>query len=70
MARTETVTCDQCGANLTSTGNCEGWRIVLANQRIPSRGSVVTAMAKYPHLNQDYYFCGTRCLSEWAKKNI
>ena len=62
------ITCDQCGEDITTTGNCVDYRIVLANQSIPSLGGVVTAMDILPHLKHDYYyFCSTDCLKEKVK---
>lgn len=64
--KTVTITCDQCGKDLATTGNCVDYRIALKNESIPSwGGGAVTAMMIYPPLEQDHYFCSWRCLTEW-----
>lgn len=70
MPRHETITCDHCSRDITSTGNCEDYRIALLNQHIPSVGGWVTAMAAYPHLKQNSYFCSADCLKKWVEKNL
>jgi hypothetical protein len=62
------VTCDQCGRDLTTTGNCEDFRIVLANESIPSWGGAVTSMAIYPPLEGTAHFCGVLCLGKWVSE--
>lgn len=71
MPRVESVTCDDCGQDLTSTTNCVGWRIGLLNEPILSRPSsgldFVTAMHVSPSLAHDHYFCNLHCLAHWLK---
>jgi hypothetical protein len=66
--KTTNVTCDGCGADLTTTGNCEDYRLGLIVESIPSRGGAVTAMAAYPPLERDAHFCGIRCLDHWSAR--
>ncbi len=47
-----TVTCDNCSKDLTTTGNCVDYRIVLASEEIPSRGNVATLMNIEPQLDR------------------
>lgn len=68
-AHTE-ITCDHCGADLTQTTNCEGYRLHLGNELIPSVGSVVTLLSVERALDEDAYFCGLICLREWMKGMI
>ena len=68
MGKTTTVACDNCGRDLTVTGNAEAYRLALLNQHIPSRGGFVTCMAEYPAIEADCYFCGIGCLSEWLAR--
>lgn len=70
MGRVTTVTCDHCEADLTTTSNCDDFRIVVKSERIPSAGGVVTAMHIEPDYSSPKYFCGNRCFSEWAKRNL
>lgn len=70
MPMTAKVTCDQCGKDLTETGNCEDYRLTLQSERIPSRrGGTVTAMAANPDLKRPHYFCGLQCLILWVEGN-
>lgn len=70
MGKIVKITCDLCKEDITHTNNCEGYRIALTNQSIPSVGGFVTLMAAYPHLEHDMYFCGQSCLLKWAAKRI
>ena len=64
------ITCDQCGKDLTSTGNCEDWRLALINQPIPHKGPTATSMAIPPILDGAKHFCGLGCLASWVVKKI
>jgi hypothetical protein len=61
------VTCDQCKKDLTTTGNCEGYRIALSSEPIPSCGGAVTAVAAHADFPQPLHFCGYKCFEQWAK---
>lgn len=72
MSRTE-ILCDHCGADLTYTGNCEDYRIVVRSQaKAPwytkdgLGGGVVTAMAIPDPVPLPLDFCDFRCLKAWA----
>jgi len=69
MPREEKVACDWCDKDLSSTGNAVDWRIVLADEPIPSRGKMNTLLHIRPCLGQTRYFCGTGCLRLWVEKN-
>lgn len=62
------VTCDFCECDLTSTSNCVGYRILVTNEIIPSRGGAVTAVHITPSLARDLNFCRMACLCKWVKK--
>ena len=70
MPKTVEIKCDQCGRDLSATENCVDYRLALLNQEIPSRGGAVTSMMRYPPLDQDAYFCGTRCLKAWVSAEL
>ena len=71
MPRVESsITCDTCGRDLTSTGNAMGYRIAVANERIPSKGTVVTLLYVRPCLDTELRFCGMNCLLKWAAEKI
>jgi hypothetical protein len=60
-----TITCDGCGADLTTSGNSIDFRLELKTARIPSGGGAVTDMLVEPELTQDYHFCRLSCLDKW-----
>lgn len=62
MGKTVKITCDGCGSDLTTTGNCDAYRLHLSNERIPSAGGFVTMMGMYPVLESDLYVCSVACL--------
>lgn len=64
------VTCDACGADLSCTTNCDGYRLELRVKRLPACGSFVTAMYVVPpYGGRTHVFCGERCLQQWASKD-
>lgn len=70
MPKTVNVKCDGCELDLTTTGNSIDYRIALLNQRIPSRGGIVTDMMAYPVLPDDAYFCSQSCLRRWVDEHV
>lgn len=60
------VSCDTCGQDLTTTGNCVGYRTVVKSEARPTRGGVVTAMMVYPQFETPLHFCGCKCMKQWA----
>lgn len=69
MGRDVEVSCDVCEADLTSTGNCVDYRLVLVSERRASVGGFVTDVAIAPPVDRAYYFCGLWCLAEWISIN-
>ena len=71
MAEIHQITCDGCGADLTYTNNCQGYRLVLAFQEKPTTPGVgaVTLLAVKPPISQAHHFCGLRCLDRWRDAN-
>jgi hypothetical protein len=71
MPKEVSITCDNCHADLTDTGNMEGWRLALLTEAIPPRSGFVTAMHMIPPLkNSAYYFCCAGCLKKWVLKTL
>ena len=66
--RTTTVVCDGCGADRTSTGNCEDYRLALVVESLPRHSHTVTAMAVTPDIDRDHHFCGINCLVTWLRQ--
>jgi hypothetical protein len=75
MTETREIKCDACGADLTYTGNCEDYYLVLSNAAMAPwyakegyRGGAVTAMAVSPAIKQTQHFCGLHCLDRWRDR--
>lgn len=67
MPRDTKTTCDQCGADLSMTTNCEAYCLALVNVRIPSCRGAVTSMATGLCIPSDSYFCDLHCLAEFMR---
>ena len=67
--RDNTIRCDHCGDDLTTTTNCVDYRLRLSVERIPSAGGVVTLMNIAPPMDDDKDFCGFACLRQWLENN-
>lgn len=72
MAETTEIKCDQCGKDLTYTGNCQDYYLVLGSaSKAPwflkdgERGGVLTSMAIRPPVSRTHHFCGFGCLDAW-----
>ena len=68
MSATHSIKCDDCGKDLTTTGNCEDYYLVVGprSKSIDTGGSgAVTAMAIYPPVDREYHFCDLRCIDNW-----
>lgn len=65
MAESYKVTCDHCRSDLTNTGNCVDYRLVLKSESLPPRSNSVTAMMIYPPVERPHHFCGLGCLDKW-----
>jgi len=63
------ITCDSCGNDLTYTGNCIDYRILVCCEVKPLYpGSMsATAMGISPPLEGDHHFCGSICLRKWKR---
>jgi len=65
MRESPRTICDQCGEDITSTGNCEGYRLVVESEFKPSVGASVTMMAVAPPIDRPHHFCALPCLAKW-----
>lgn len=65
--KTVEIKCDACDADLTYTGNCVDYRLVLASENKPifPGAGFVTSMGMYPAVDRTYHFCGLECLDYW-----
>lgn len=59
------IRCESCGRDLTTTNNCEDYRIALVSERIPSEEGPVTDMAISPLIETTKRFCSFYCLTNW-----
>jgi hypothetical protein len=68
--QTHKIECDECGADLTYTGNCEDYYLVLGNASKGHRPGTyaVTSMAISPPLKQEHHFCGLKCMDQWRDR--
>ena len=67
------VTCDKCGANITTTGNREEYRLTLDYEPMMpwyawngAHGGAVTDMVAALPIARKHHFCDMTCLREWA----
>lgn len=65
--RDDTIKCDHCGHDITSTGNSVDYRLHLEVQEKPHHGCTITDMYILPPLDRDYDFCGMNCLTKWIE---
>lgn len=70
MMSNKKITCDNCGADLTDTGNSVDYRLVLDNQRLPLRGDTCTDMMIHPPIKKAAHFCGTMCAFKWLANEL
>lgn len=69
MSQKTEVKCDGCGADITTTGNCEDWRLGLHNEVLPLRGNTATLMGIPPPIPRSLHFCGVPCLAGWLARD-
>lgn len=64
--RISNVMCDSCEKDISSTSNCEDYRLHLEVESLPKNSPMVTLMGIPRPLDRDYHFCDMDCLSRWA----
>lgn len=60
------TTCDQCGADLSTTAYAAEYRAVITAEAMPGWGGVVYATAKRPPVDDDQHYCDMVCLAAWV----
>lgn len=68
--KTVEIKCDGCGHDLTYTGNCVDYRLILASEAkstYPDAGAV-TCMGISPSISRAHHFCGVDCLDHWRDR--
>jgi len=68
--RDNTIKCDGCGRDITTTGNIVDYRLHLSVVQMPVRGTMATLLHIIPPLDGDKDFCGLSCLAHWAQGAI
>ncbi len=64
----ERINCDLCGCDLSITGNCMDWRVLVKSEAIsPEVGAAVTDMWIDPPVAKNAHFCGLGCLQRWLE---
>ena len=67
--RTETVTCDGCGADLTRRTNTVDYRLVLSSEdKRGYGGGFYTDVLIRPSIEQPHHFCVLSCLDKWRDR--
>lgn len=67
--RDEKITCDGCGADLTTRCNSVDYRLVLGSESKPGYGpGVYTDMMIYPPIDRTHHFCIMSCLDLWRDR--
>lgn len=67
--KSEKVTCDGCGADLTTRANSVDYRLILASESKPGYGpGAYTDMMIYPAIERAHHFCGLSCLDRWRDR--
>jgi hypothetical protein len=63
------ITCDGCGADITTRTNSVDYRLVLESESKPGYGGgAYTDMMKYPPVKRPFYFCDLLCLDHWRDR--
>jgi hypothetical protein len=66
-----TITCDRCGADITTTDSMPAFTIKLSSERRPHRTDAhgmasVNAVVVDPWPREPKHFCGRACLVAWV----
>lgn len=70
MPKKVEIGCDGCSKDLTYTSNFEDYYLVVtyASKRHRPTSFAVTAMAKSPPVEREYFFCDLQCLDHWTDR--
>lgn len=66
------ITCDGCGADLTTTGAMPAYRVTLSSEQVPHRTDEngiysVNAVIVRPWPRKTKHFCKQGCLRQWLE---
>jgi hypothetical protein len=64
--KTVEILCDNCGANITTTGKMPRFRLVLSCEQIPHDADTIYLVRVTPPIAQDKHFCCIACLEGWV----
>ena len=62
------ITCDYCGADLTSTISMPKYRLALTAEPLPVTSGTVNAVRISPPIKQTHHFCNLTCLFGWVQE--
>lgn len=68
--KTTTVKCDWCAQDITSTSNCEDYRLALVVESKHRESGIVTDMEIDPPINKNAHFCDVPCLKKWLDNGM
>ena len=68
MGRTLAITCDACGADLTSAGPMPAYRLSLCCEQLTHKEAVIFLVHVIPPLDREHNFCGIGCLEKWLER--
>jgi len=68
--KTTKVTCDNCGSDLTTTGNSGNTRVVLTCEQVPNPSGISTAMVPIVWPEHPLHFCSDHCFWVWAASKV
>ena len=69
MGKTVHIICDGCSRDITTTANCEDYRLVLSSESKQGYGGgSYTMMAISPPVDRTFYFCDLPCLDQWRSR--
>lgn len=64
--RTTKILCDNCNEDITTTCMRPAYRLRITCERLPNTANSEYTILVSPPIKDDLYFCGTKCLKEWA----
>jgi hypothetical protein len=69
--RSEMITCDGCGDDISATNNSVDYRLALESDRKrPGGPGACTDMVGYPPVERSHHFCNLPCLDLWRAREL
>jgi len=64
-----TITCDNCGVDITEAGQMPTYRIHVSSEKLPNNMRSEFAVMVYPPTGDEYY-CSVGCLAKKYLNNV